>query len=394
MASLEAELEHARAEVAMLRSQPRWRHGGAIATAMFAAVVAGLGLAQAVPSATAPVGPLTVRAPFIVQDAAGKPLLSVTEEGVEEMPDEPMTFKTPFEVQNSAGKVVLSVTDSGVQATSLSAVAPFRVTDGRQVGMMVVAEQNDGAVLRLNKPGASNSAITLLSEATRATTVIGDSKGMRSITYAETTKAGFKALGEDDVGSSILVTDKMAIVVARGPGNSGTTLQSSGGPNDAGGLQTYGNLLVLDGDGRNVFLATSGESAVTEDGKPTPLSSPRGITVFNAAEQVAVRAATDDAGRGFVMARSGPPKGAVGALMVTERGSQLSLADTAGKIRADLRSHDGLLVLNSAGNTVANLSSQGETGYLELNDAGAQQMVVVRSESGEGYVDVNKPERN
>jgi hypothetical protein len=80
--------------------------------------------------------------------------------------------------------------------------------------------------------------------------------------------------------------------------------------------------------------------------------------------------------------------------MVTERGSQLSLADTAGKIRADLRSHDGLLVLNSAGNTVANLSSQGETGYLELNDAGAQQMVVVRSESGEGYVDVNKPERN
>jgi hypothetical protein len=391
MASLEAELEHARAEVAMLQSQPRWRYGGAIVTAMVAAVVAGLGLAQAVPSATAPVGPLTVRAPFIVQDSAGKPLLSVTEEGVEEMPDEPMTFKTPFEVQNSAGKVVLSVTDSGVQATSLSTVAPFRVTDGHQVGMMVVAEQNGGSVLRLNKPGESNSAITFLSEATRATTLVGDSKGMRTITYAETSKAGFKAIGEDDASSVMAVSDAMASVRVMS-GDFGTVMTNHGGPNDAGGIQTHGILFVLDGDGRKVFTASSGESGVTEDGKP--FSSPRGITVFNAAEQVAVRAATDDAGRGFVMARSGPPKGAVGALMVTEKGSQLSLADNAGKVRADLRSHDGLLILNSAGSTVANLSSQGESGYLELNDAGAQQMVVARSGSGEGYVDVNKPERN
>ncbi len=392
MATLEAELEHARSEVAMLRSQPRWRHGGAIATAMVAAVVAGLGLAQAVPSATAPVGPLTVRAPFIVQDAAGNPLLSVTEEGVEEMPDEPMTFKTPFEVQNSAGKVVLSVTELGVQATALSAVAPFRVTDARQVGMMVVAEQNDGAVLRLNKPGASISAITLLSEATRATALVGDSKGIRSITYAGGDTAGFKALNEDNVSSQMRVSEGRAFVRVGGPEHIGSALVSDGFLNDAGGLLTDGSLHVQDSDANIVFLATSGGSSHTDSGQL--LSSPRGITVFNTAGQVAVRAATDDAGRGFVMARSGPPKGAVGALMVTERGSQLSLADTAGKIRADLRSHDGLLVLNSAGNTVANLSSQGETGYLELNDAGAQQMVVVRSESGEGYVDVNKPERN
>jgi anti-sigma-K factor RskA len=392
MASLEAELEHARAEVAMLRSQPRWRHGGAIATAMVAAVVAGLGLAQAVPSATAPVGPLTVRAPFIVQDAAGNPLLSVTEEGVEEMPDEPMTFKTPFEVQDSSGKVVLSVTDSGVQATSLSAVAPFSVTDGRQVGMMVVDEQNGGAVLRLNKPGISNSGITLFSEAARATTLIGDSKGLRSVTYASGAKAGFKALDEDNVSSAIGVVGGTAMIVALGSDGRGTDIRSDGGPNNAGGLSTYGGLLVLEGDAKKVFLASPGENGVGEDGKP--VSSPRGITVFNEAEQVAVRAAVDDGGRGFVMARSGPPKSAVAGLMVTEKGSQLSLADTAGKIRADLRSHDGLLILNSAGSTVANLSSQGEAGYLELNDAGAQQMVVARSESGEGYVDVNKPERN
>jgi len=417
----EQQIAIARTEIVALRARHQPSAGArsvAGLLAVVAAVAAGAAW-SATTEAQSAATPSTVKAPFVVVDAAGRPIMKV-----DDADDVGMKGVRIFGAQ---GQVAANLTaDSGgngyvgVRGAADNGLAVLFVESGSPIFRMQkvsgknfveinaesatlrtaafrLASLEDKAFVEMKKTGSTLHAPFIVldgGDQEIARTQEGSARGL--IVTNANRKAIASVLADEDgngvliardgksgYGSGIRFDDGEPVLALKSSDNKLYVHLQRVGSN------LLGPLTINDTAGKPVMIVSDSVTAEVKDenGQSKAVTTNRGAHILNGKGQTVARAAADNEGNGYMLARDSSGKGATAGMIVTSGGSQLLLAGSDGKTRTAAKSTEGFVVYNAKGIAVGSLGSASSKGYFELSDAEGNKMVESSSQpDGKGYV--------
>jgi hypothetical protein len=422
----EQEIARAHADIRALREQCiRYGPVRAIVSAVvIVAAVSVTALWSATTQAQGPGQPSTVKAPFIVVDAAGRPIMKVEDSNN-------IGFRG-VNVYGPQGGVAAGVSSDpsgngyvnvhgGVGRTG--GVAMFMEERGPVFRMLSAANKNlaeftsesttfsapvlrltgtdDKAFAEFKKDGAMLHAPFQVNDRADAKIVdIVDGSPRGLTVYNKNRKEVVSIAADLNSDGLVVVRNKTAgygTNVQFTDGEPEITLQGKDNKYFARlqrtGSNVVGPFTVNDAADKPVMIVQEERTTEVKDasGQTKPTVTSRGAHVYNAQGFVVARTSVDSDGNGRFVAKDSTGKGATVGMMITKQGSLVAVAGNDGKTRVSASASEGLVVYNSKGTPVGSLgATPGEKGFLEVNDESGARMVEAGSTpDGKGVVKVN-----